>query len=161
MALTDYTRSEILDNIESELGDLVPATLTTVSQDVRVRDFAELRKVIGREDLPAVFVIEPPGEVQTDKRSSAAEGITVPHNRYITDLFVSLIGLAAVAENEIPHKDVVVPLYDAIIEKVLEDPQRGGNAIFTFIDSDAHTAHTMGDRVAFVITMICPFEWGS
>lgn len=157
MGLTNYKRTEIIDSIESDISGT--GAFTTVSQNLRVRTFEDLLKEVPLGNMPACYVIEPAGTVATTKTASQA-GFQAAHNEFVTDLTVALIGISPLdlSAGETGH-GVVVPLLKQVYDALLANRTRGGDALDTIPQADGHTAQTLGDRVAWVATLLCPFYW--
>lgn len=157
MALTDYNRQPILDDVTATVEALIPETLSYVAQSMKVRSMEDLRKILPIRRLPGILVVDPGGS-QREGITSGMAG-TAPCGRFITDYGYVMLGLAVLPRNKNPQ-DIAVPLFEAIYAAVLADRTRSNLAINTYPESTAHTGRELGNRIAFAIAFISPFEWG-
>lgn len=161
MTITNFNYGPIFDDLEATLAAaLVPGQFASVSQILRVTELSQIRQVIDQEDVPALFIIDPPVDQITGPRSSL--GFVACYREHITDLQIALLGVTALdLTTQTPHTDIFDPKCEAIAEAVLADRTRGGLALTTAVQSSSHTGMTQGSRFYFGINLLCPFEWQS
>lgn len=155
--ITGYNRLGFAQAVVDRLTtDLVPGTLAHVDQDMGVRNMEQLHKALPDGKLPGTLFVDPP-RGQREGISSGEMGRS-PANGYQTDYAWALLGLAKLDRDETPH-GVVVPIFEAIWESILDDDTFGTLVLGTFPTDTAHTGRTKGNRVAFSMGFNSPMEW--
>ena len=151
-------RTNVVTTLVADLGPTGTKQLKTVAGEVRVREAADLRKVIPKNKLPACFVIEALGE-HLIGRSSTIINYPAPSKHHIFDLRLNLICILAFNPKVESPDTLVATLEEAMLASLLKDNLRGGTADFTEPLASNHTSYLFGDRVMYRLSIGCPFKF--
>lgn len=138
----------------------------TIEKDLRIDSLDQLRQVVGPGQLPAVFVLDPGTIANTSDITSIGgdipeigPGVDDVNPELITTFTMHVVGLSSLAKGDHPGHDVYAPAAEIVAGTLLRDPSMGGNAMSLQFVTDAHTGHTLGDRLAWEMVWLVTFGW--